>query len=140
MKTTIFLALILTIFTFTACQTALSEQASNVPQNKSADGIKQVSVNEAKDAVSIPNAQFIDVRTDAEYKGGHAPKTVNLPLDTLEKDLAKLDKQKPVYVICQTGRRSQKGVELLQKNGFKEIYNVEGGTTAWANAGLPMEK
>lgn len=44
------------------------------------------------------------------------------------------------YVICQTGRRSQKGAEILQKAGFKNIYNINGGTSAWENAGFPTEK
>lgn len=101
--------------------------------------IKSISVEQAKTAVEANNVQFIDVRTDAEYKGGHAPKAANFPLDTLEQDLTKLDKSKPVYVICETGRRSQKGAEILQKNGFADIYNIEGGTSAWRKANLPVE-
>ena len=133
MKIQITVLLIAFAAIFAGCQkTVVNETAAN--------DIKQISVAEMQTAVKSKDAQFIDVRTDAEYKSGHATQTVNLPLDSLEKDLAKLDKQKPVYVICQTGRRSQKGAEILQKNGFKEIYNVEGGTTAWANAGLPTDK
>lgn len=133
MKIQITVLLIAFAAIFAGCQkTVVNETAAN--------DIKQISVAETQTAVKSKDAQFIDVRTDAEYKSGHATQTVNLPLDSLEKDLAKLDKQKPVYVICQTGRRSQKGAEILQKNGFKEIYNVEGGTTAWANAGLPTDK
>jgi rhodanese-related sulfurtransferase len=86
------------------------------------------------------DAQFIDVRTEEEYRGGHAVKAVHFPLDALEKDLTKLDKDKSVYVICQTGRRSQKGAEILQKAGFKDVYNIEGGTSAWTSAGYPVEK
>ena len=133
MKIQITVLLIAFAAIFAGCQkTVVNETAAN--------DIKQISVAETQTAVKSKDAQFIDVRTDAEYKSGHASQTVNLPLDSLEKDLAKLDKEKPVYVICQTGRRSQKGAELLQKNGFKEIYNVEGGTTAWTNAGLPLDK
>jgi rhodanese-related sulfurtransferase len=87
-----------------------------------------------------PDAQFIDVRTEAEYAGGHGTNAAHFPLDALENDLSKLDKNKPVYVICQTGRRSQKGAEILQKAGFKEIYNIIGGTSAWLEAGLLVEK
>ncbi len=86
------------------------------------------------------SVQFVDVRTVEEYKSGHAPKAVNLPLEELENALAKLDKDKPVYVICQTGRRSQKGAEILNQAGFKEVYNVTGGTSAWTSANLPLEK
>ena len=102
--------------------------------------IKQVSVEQASAATAKTNAQFIDVRTVEEYKSGHAPGTVNMPLDALESELARLDPNKPVYVICQTGRRSQKGAELLNQKGFGEVYNVEGGTSAWTAANLPLEK
>ena len=133
MKIQITILLIAVAAIFAGCQkTVVNETSENT--------IKQISVAEAQTAVKSKDAQFIDVRTGAEFDSGHASQTVNLPLDSLEKDLAKLDREKPVYVICQTGRRSQKGAELLQKNGFKEIYNVEGGTTAWTNAGLPLNK
>ncbi len=136
MKMTIFLTLLLSIFAVSACQTASTETASSAQTNE----IKQISVEQAKQAVDAKDAQFIDVRTSGEYAGGHAPKAVNFPLDSLEKDLAKLDKNQPVYVICQTGRRSQKGSEILQKAGFKNIYNINGGTSEWISAGFPTEK
>lgn len=130
MKTIFSLSLIFALVVFAVCQ--------NIALSRT--GIKQVSVEQAKQAVEKANEQFIDVRTVEEYKNGHAAKAVNMPLGGLEKELAKLDKNKPVYVICQTGRRSQKGAEIMEKAGFKEIYNVEGGTSAWTKAGLPVEK
>ncbi|MCY7375943.1 MAG: rhodanese-like domain-containing protein [Pyrinomonadaceae bacterium] len=136
MRMTLFFTLILSIFAFSACQTASTEKASDNLQTD----IKQISVEQAKQSVDGKDAQFIDVRTTEEYAGGHAPKAANFPLDALEKDLAKLDKDKPVYLICQTGRRSQKGAEILQKAGFKNIYNIQGGTSAWTGAGFPTEK
>ena len=129
------LVLILTISIFTACQNAsISETA--LAKNE----IKQVSVKETNEVVSKGNVQFIDVRTVEEYADKHAPKAVNLPLDSIVKELAKFDKDKPVYLICQSGARSQKAAEILQKAEFKEIYNVKGGTSEWISAGLPTEK
>ena len=136
---TIFFTLILSIFAFSGCQTASTQKADNAPVSSTSGEIKQIAVTEAKQAVA-KDVQFIDVRTPGEYAGGHAPKASNFPLDALEKDLSKLDKNKPVYVICQTGRRSQKGSEILQKAGFKEIYNINGGTSAWVDAGFPVEQ
>lgn len=136
---TIPFTLILSIFAFSACQTASTEKASNAPDVSQTD-VKQISVEQAKLDLDAKDAQFIDVRAEAEYAGGHAPKALNFPLDALKKDLTKLDKDKPVYLICQTGRRSQKGAEILQSAGFKEIYNIEGGTNAWIDAGFPVEK
>jgi len=136
MKMTLFLTLILSIFAISGCQTASTETASSAQTNE----IKQISVEQAKQAVDVKDVQLIDVRTGGEYAGGHALNAVNFPLDSLQKDLAKLDKAKPIYVICQTGSRSQKGSKILQKAGFKSIYNINGGTSAWENAGFPTEK
>lgn len=137
---TILFTLIFSIFAFSACQKASTETASNAPASAVQNEIKQISVAEAKDATEGKGAQFIDVRTEAEYAGGHAPDAAHFPLDRLENDLTKLDKNKPVYVICQTGRRSQKGAEMLKKAGFTDIYNIQGGTSAWIEAGYPTEK
>lgn len=123
---------ILSFFAF-SCQSLTNSQTAG-------NEIKQVTVQETSEAVKKENVQFIDVRTPEEYAGGHAPKAANYPLDKVETELAKLDKNKPVYVICQSGRRSQKAAETLQKAGFKEIYNVKGGTSEWISAGLPTEK
>lgn len=125
------LTLIFALSFLVACQGAAT--------NDSAE-IKQASVQETSDAVSKENVQFIDVRTVEEYKSGHAPKAINMPLDSFEKELAKLDKDKPVYVICQTGRRSQKASEMLKQAEFKNVYNVAGGTSAWTAANLPLDK
>lgn len=140
MKMTILLTLTLAMFAVSACQTASTQKAENTPAGSASGEIKQITVTEAKPAVEAKDVQFIDVRTVGEYAGGHAASAVNFPLDTLEKDLAKLDKGQPVYLICQTGRRSQKGAEILQKAGFYSIYNIQGGTTAWIEAALPIVK
>jgi rhodanese-related sulfurtransferase len=130
MKTILILILVFTVSLWAACQSAAPEKAE----------IKQVSVEQANEVVAKNNVQFIDVRTVEEYKSGHATKAVNMPLDGLENELAKLDKNKPVYVICQSGKRSQKGSEILNQAGFKEVYNITGGTSAWMGANLPTEK
>jgi len=102
--------------------------------------VKNVSVNETNDAVKEGNVQFIDVRSVGEYQCGHAKKAVNLPLDNLQNSLSNLAKNKPVYVICQSGMRSMRGASILASAGFTEVYNVAGGTIAWVSAGLPTEK
>ncbi len=143
MKMTIFAALILSILAFAGCQSAATntKTETKMETNQKQTDIAQVSVTEAKKAIEEKkDAQFIDVRTPEEYAGGHAVGAKNLPLDKLNAELVKLDKNKPVYVICQTGRRSQKGSEILQKAGFGDIYNITGGTSEWTSAGLPTEK
>ena len=101
--------------------------------------IEQVSVEEAKERTAADGVQFIDVRRAAEHASGHAPGTVNLPLDSLSRNLDGLDPDKPTYVICQGGYRSSLGTSILENADFKEIYNVTGGAAAWIKAGLETE-
>ncbi len=100
--------------------------------------IEQVSVNEIKEKLS-DGIQFVDVRRPAEHTNGHAVQTINLPLDTLSREIDKLNPEKPTYVICQSGYRSSIGTSILENAGIKEIYNVAGGTTAWIDAGFKTE-
>ena len=123
---------------FSACLSAATSE-TELTVNSGTE-IKQVTVQEANEAVKMQNVQFVDVRTTAEYGEKHAVKAVNMPLDSLENELAKLDQEKPVYLICQSGARSQKAAEMLKKANFKQIYNVKGGTSAWTSANLPVEK
>ncbi len=106
----------------------------------SAADFKNASVRETAAAVSAGRAQFVDVRSKSEYAGGHAENAVNVPLDQLERNLDKFDRDKPVYVICQSGMRSQRGATIFVSNGFSEVYNVAGGTSAWMSEGLPAER
>jgi uncharacterized membrane protein YfcA/glyoxylase-like metal-dependent hydrolase (beta-lactamase superfamily II)/rhodanese-related sulfurtransferase len=100
--------------------------------------VPQVPVSDA--AASLRDgAQFVDVRRPAEYAGGHAVQTVNIPLDRLPRDFDKLDPALPTFVICQSGYRSSLGTSILENAGFREVYNIAGGTKAWMEAGLPNE-
>lgn len=83
--------------------------------------------------------QLLDVRRPAEYATGHVPGAQNLPLDRLEAEAARLDPAKPTAVICAGGYRSSAGTSVLQRRGFRELYNVVGGTSAWLAAGFPSE-
>ena len=62
-----------------------------------------------------------------------------MPLDILAKEIGRLDPEKPTYVLCQSGYRSSLGIGILENAGFKKIYNVTGGTTAWMDAGFDTE-
>ncbi len=101
--------------------------------------VEQISVEQAKEATANADVQFVDVRNPAEYANGHAVKTVNLPLNSLSKEIDRLDPAKPAYVICQSGYRSSLGTSILENAGFREIYNITGGTNAWIDGGLDTE-
>jgi rhodanese-related sulfurtransferase len=81
---------------------------------------------------------FIDVRTEREYRSGHAKNTKNIPLDVLVGREGELKHFDEVYVICQSGGRSAEAVEHLRAQGINAI-NVSGGTTMWKLVGLAMD-
>lgn len=103
--------------------------------------IEQVPVEEMSELAKTEKyLQFVDVRRETEYAGGHAPRTSNLTLSDLENLTGKLDKSTQTFVICQGGYRSSAGASILERAGFAKVYNVAGGTGAWIKAGLETEK
>jgi Zn-dependent hydrolases, including glyoxylases len=101
--------------------------------------VEQVAVEDVY-GMTEKEIQLVDVRRVAEHVNGHAPTALNLPLDKLAAQIDLLDPKKPTYVICQSGYRSSLGTSILENARFEKIYNVIGGTAAWAGAGLPTEK
>lgn len=108
--------------------------------NREIKTVGQISVHAvAEISGSVEGLQFIDVRRPAEHANGHAVGALNLPLNSLARELDALDPEKPTYVICQSGYRSSLATSLLENAGFKTLYNVTGGTLAWIDAGLEVE-
>ena len=69
---------------------------------------------------------LLDTRTTLEYMRGAADGFINIPLDNLRERLGKLDKDKKIYVMCQSGLRSYLATRILMQNGF-DAYNFAGG-------------
>lgn len=69
---------------------------------------------------------LIDTRTGGEYAASHCEGFVNIPLDELRSHLERLDPDKPVYVLCQSGLRSYLACRILMQHGF-DCYNLSGG-------------
>lgn len=80
-----------------------------------------------------PKAQLVDVRTPEEYNSGHIENSQNLNIydSNFDKEISKLDKSKPVFLYCRSGGRSSSAASKLVSLGFTEIYDLEGGVTAW---------
>ncbi len=111
-------------------------QTGSIPSKPT---VAEISPASAEPRVSEAYTQFIDVRTPEEFAAGHAPRARNIPLDKLANSLDLLRKNEPVYVICETGRRSKEASDILIQNGFFQVFNVSGGTTAWRDRGLPIQ-
>jgi len=84
--------------------------------------------------------ELIDVRTPVEYREVHVSCARNVPLDQLHAPqlAAGRSRSVPLYVICRSGSRGKQACEKLQAAGFTQAVNVEGGTQAWEQAGLPV--
>ena len=101
-----------------------------------------VDVQTANEALSSGGeAQLVDVREPDEWAETGVPQgAVLIPLGDLESRAAsELAADRPVYVICRSGNRSRTGSDILVGLGFAEAYSVDGGVTAWLDAGLPVE-
>jgi rhodanese-related sulfurtransferase len=113
---------------------------SEVKENTVAKNINAADL--AKSIEKNKEAILIDVRTPQELAQGYIAGAINIDYSSsnFKQDLNKLDKSKPVYVYCRSGVRSSNTMSLLQEMGFSEVYNLNGGIIAWAQAGLPIKK
>jgi hydroxyacylglutathione hydrolase len=100
----------------------------------------QMSIDELRSRIEEKSdLQIIDVRRPGEYESGHAPGAISVPLGSLESRAEGLDSTRPTAVICASGYRSSIAVSLLERRGFRALFNIVGGTSAWINAGYPVE-
>jgi rhodanese-related sulfurtransferase len=77
----------------------------------------------------IRGALVIDVRTETEFDGGHAPGSVNIPLDQLQQNISRLNKNKPIITCCTSGIRSATARRILINSGFAQVYKCG----SWTN-------
>ena len=94
-----------------------------------------------KEAIAAKNIQVLDVRTAAEFNGGHIQNS--LQANWLDKKeftdrTQHLDKNLPVYVYCQAGARSASAQAALEAKGYK-VINLEGGMSNWKMSGFPVD-
>lgn len=87
---------------------------------------------------------LIDVRTPVEFREVHVEGARNHPLDGLDPQRIAAARNgrsaEPLYVICKSGNRSSKAVQKFLEAGVANVVSVDGGTTAWEQAGLPVAR
>jgi phage shock protein E len=86
--------------------------------------------------------QLVDVRTPEEFQAGHIIDAVMIDFKSADfrEQVKFLKKRKPVAVYCKSGNRSGQAFAILQEMGFRKIYDLEGGITAWQLAGKEVKK
>ena len=107
-----------------------------LPQLLAADG---VDVKQAQ-IMNQQGALLLDVREPAEYSEIHAPNAKLIPLGQISSRLQEIEtyKDKPIVVMCRSGRRSAQAVAILQKAGYTQVSNVKGGMLEWESNGLSV--
>jgi len=101
--------------------------------------VPQVTAAELAVMISNGDVQVIDVRGASEWDTGHLPGAPNMPLASLAARVAEVARDRPVVVQCQAGGRSAIAASLLRAKGVEQVANLQGGFTAWRDAGLPVE-
>lgn len=142
MKRTITLSLILlinvSIYSCSNTQSGPNEtavvQSGNVAEH--------VDVKKFNELIEGGQGLLLDVRTPDEYAAGKIAGATNVDFYSTDfkETVGKLDKDKPVYIYCRSGRRSAIAMSMMAEMGFKAVYNLSGGIGAWQGNGLPVEQ
>lgn len=121
--------LVLVLFLATSCSKS-NGTGNNMDAKEFAEKIK-----------TTENAVVLDVRTESEFKEGHISNALNMDWnnEAVEAELKKLDPNKSYFVYCLGGGRSASAAEFLRLNGFKNVYELNGGMMKWKAANLPIE-
>lgn len=114
------------IFTF-----AFAKQGNSLKPKEFAQKIK-----------ATPGAQIVDVRTPGEFSTGYIAGAINVDWNsgTFDTEISRVDKTKPTFVYCRSGKRSADAAEEMREMGFKEVYELSGGIQAWEFSEMPMKK
>jgi len=111
-------------------------------RNKTPQPIPSLTVREAEERLTQPNSEatLIDVREAWEYAEVRARGASNIPLSELIRRVGEIPRDRDVLLICHVGQRSMQAALFLQRQGIARVFNVEGGTDEWEQAGLPVER
>lgn len=131
---------------FASCSNAQNQSEAatteSTEQNKPASGAinKDIDVAEFANLADAGKGLLLDVRTPGEYAEGHLEGSTLLDFNSasFRDEVAKLDRNQPVYVYCRSGGRSGRAADIMTDLGFKEVYNLEGGIMAWQRQGKPV--
>ena len=84
-------------------------------------------------------ATLLDVRESGEWRTGHAPRAVHLPLGQVEQGARRLPHGRPVVVVCASGMRSRTAAKQLRSLGY-DAASLSGGMPAWQRAGGEVKR
>ena len=107
---------------------------ANSCKSQNDNTIEVIDIETMKTEVIGKEVQLVDVRTSGEYDAGHIDDAINIDIMNMETFTAKFDKfdkEKPIYIYCKLGGRSNKASKVLEELGFVTIYDFSGGYDEW---------
>ncbi len=87
-----------------------------------------------------PGFVIIDARRPDEFAGGHIAGAVNIDSATFAERIKDLDPGVTYIIYCRTGGRTAGVRDMMRDAGFSEVYEIQGGISAWTSAGFPAVK
>ena len=98
---------------------------------------RQVVSQDLSQRVLAGEIVVIDVRTTSEFRSGHIPGSINIPMDEVESRLEDVPKGRPVLMVCQSGRRSELVRDQI-RGKLDQLSCIDGGFVEWVKSGLPV--
>ena len=101
--------------------------------------VKPLTAKQAAERIAQGGVEVIDVRDPHEWIDGHVPTARLVPLAQFRQDPKAALTHDGVIFVCAAGVRSETAARVAAQYGFKDVYNLTGGTRAWLKAGLPLD-
>ncbi|MBE3560160.1 MAG: rhodanese-like domain-containing protein [Ktedonobacteraceae bacterium] len=101
--------------------------------------VEQVTPQEARSKQKA-GAVIVDVREIYEWKEGHIPGAIHIPLGSLAERVQELDSSRETITVCRSGHRSMSAARILQRAGFSQVSNLTGGMINWMHHQLPIKR
>lgn len=95
---------------------------------------QRISVQNAKSLISSQQMAIVDVRDPQSYQTGHIQSAKHISPDSINQYISETDPSIPILVYCYHGNSSQSYAQFFVDQGFKEVYSLDGGYSAWALA------
>jgi rhodanese-related sulfurtransferase len=104
-------------------------------------GVEHISPENALEELQKGLAIFVDVREESEFMIEFIPlnDVFHFPMSAIINNLKNIPADKPIIIVCQGGVRSAKVANMLNRNGFVNSVNLDGGLKTWKAKGLPFE-
>ena len=114
------------------------------PLRRHSGGIRSVSAVQLPQLMNHEAAVVLDVGEPAEFKKGHIPKAINMPVGQLKNDLGRLEKYRtkdtPIVLSSRANQHANRAAAILRKNNFSNLYTLSGGLVSWEKENLPLER